>query len=47
MQENTLSKETAEVRGYYAPGCRVIPLVTQRVICGSETEVVGEDEGEW
>lgn len=45
MHNSCLSKET--VKTYESPVCRVIPVETNRVICGSETEIVGEDEGEW
>lgn len=40
-------KETETVNFYESPVCRVISVGTSRVICGSETEIVGEDEGEW
>ena len=44
---NCLLKETEIVNFYESPVCRVISVGTNRVICGSETEIVGEDEGEW
>ena len=47
MTHSSLSKEISDAQVYEAPVCRVISVGTNRVICGSETEIVGEDEGEW
>ena len=47
MEHNCLSKEIADIQVYESPICEVIILGAQRVICASETEIVGEDEGEW
>lgn len=47
MQSNTLSKSNADIQEYESPVCRVIIVGAQKVICASDTEVVGEDEGEW
>ena len=44
---NNLSKESAGIQSYAPPVCTVIIVGTQRVICGSETETVGEVDGEW
>ena len=46
---NNLSKEGAYILLYRPPVCEVILEETQRVICESEseTELVGEIEGEW
>lgn len=44
---NNLSKESAGIQSYAPPVCKVILVGTQRVICTSETENVGETEGEW
>ena len=32
---------------YGAPVCEVLFVAPERIICTSETEHVGEDEGEW
>ena len=47
MEHNYLSKEIADVNVYESPVCEVIMMGAQRVIYASETEIVGEDEGEW
>ena len=47
MDNQNLFIETAEVRVYDSPLCEEILLGPQKVICASDTEVVGEDEGEW
>lgn len=47
MEKNYLSKESVDPEIYAPPVCDVIIVGTQRVICGSETETVGEIEGEW
>ena len=47
MKQNTLSKETEVVNVYESPDCEVLFVDTQKVICDSDTEHVGEDEGEW
>ena len=38
---------TEAAREYEPPVCEIFSVGMQRVICGSETEHVGEDEGEW
>ena len=47
MRNNNLSKEGADTQVYTPPVTQVIYIGTQRVICASETETVGETEGEW
>ena len=47
MQNNTLSRAKADIQEYESPACEMIFVGTQKVICASETEIVGEDEGEW
>ena len=47
MKNNNQFKEIADTREYDAPNCEVYFVGPQRVICDSETEKVGEDEGEW
>ena len=44
---NNLTKTSADIQAYTPPVCEVILVGTQRVICASETETVGETEGEW
>ena len=44
---SNLSKENADIREYASPACEVFVIGPQKVICDSETEKVGEDEGEW
>ena len=44
---NNLSKKGADILLYNPPVCEVILEETQQVICESETELVGETEGEW
>lgn len=45
--KSNLSKERVDFESYAPPICEVIPVGTQMVICASETETVGETEGEW
>jgi len=45
--DNYLSRENADIKRYASPICVVTLVETQRVICGSETETVGETDGEW
>ena len=47
--KNNLTKTSADIQAYTPPVCEVILVGTQRVICASETEteIVGEIEGEW
>jgi len=47
MKHKLLSKETSDIDIYMSPVCEVIFVGAQKVICASDTEVVGEDEGEW
>jgi hypothetical protein len=47
MQNDTLSRANAENREYESPACEMIVVGTQRVICASETEHVGEEDGQW
>ena len=47
MKYNILSKQNAGVREYDAPVCEVFTMVSQKVICTSETERVEEEDGEW
>ena len=47
MKSANLYKATVALRAYEAPACEIFTVGLQRVICGSETEHVGEDEGEW
>ena len=47
MQNNTLSRAKADIQEYESPVCKKIFVGTRRVICASDTEVVGENEGEW
>jgi hypothetical protein len=47
MKIDYLSKGIADAQGYESPVCEVLFVGTQKVICASDTEVVGEDEGEW
>ena len=47
MQNNTPSKANADIQEYESPACEVIFVGAQKVICGSEAEIVGEDDGEW
>ena len=47
MQNNTLSRAKADIQEYESPVCEMIFVGAQRVICASDTEVVGENEGEW
>ena len=47
MKNNNFSTENAEAKSYASPICQLIDVDTQRVICASETEKVGETEGEW
>lgn len=47
MKNSALHKESADTQVYTPPVCQVILVGTQRVICGSETESVGETDGEW
>lgn len=35
------------VKEYDAPVCSVLSVGTQSIICSSETEKVGETEGQW
>ena len=44
MENNT--KETT-LASYRAPKCKQIEIAPQSFVCGSETENVGEKEGEW
>ncbi len=44
---NDLFQKGADIQLYNPPVCEVILDETQRVICESETEIVGETEGEW
>ena len=47
MQNDTLSRANADIKEYETPVCRCIIIGSQRVICASDTEIVGEDDGEW
>ena len=47
MKNNILPNDIADIQVYNTPVCEVILVGTQRVICASETERVGEIEGEW
>ena len=47
MKNNGQAGGNAAARGYEAPVCEIFGVSVQRVICDSETEKVGEDEGEW
>ena len=47
MLNNTLSRAKADIQEYESPVCEMFFVGAQRVICASETEIVGEDEGEW
>ena len=47
MNNINLSKENTGVRNYDSPVSEMYIIGPQRVICDSETEHVGEDEGEW
>ena len=47
MKQYTLSEETADINVYESPICEVHFMGTLKVICDSDTEHVGEDEGEW
>lgn len=47
MKTNNLSKVGTDNQVYYPPICEVILDETQSIICESETETVGETEGEW
>lgn len=47
MKYNNLTKTGADNQAYTPPVCKAILVGTQRVICASETEKVGETEGEW
>lgn len=47
MKHSYLSKEISGIQVYEAPVCEVVYLGAQKVICASDTEVVGEEEGEW
>lgn len=47
MQSTNLSKDNKERKDYEIPDSKVINVGVQRVICGSETEKVGETNGEW
>lgn len=40
-------KKSMKKNVYDTPLCEVLSVSTQNVICGSETEHVGEKEGEW
>ena len=42
-----LSEKCTDSRFYDPPICQVFVLDTHRVICASETETVGEVDGEW
>lgn len=47
MQNNNLSKEKTEDRGYHTPACEVSFVDQDTILCDSGTERVGEDNGEW
>jgi|GEM_PF-6219432 len=47
MNKNNQSTVIADRKGYVSPVCNVFFVGPQRIICDSETEKVGEDEGEW
>lgn len=47
MEKNYLSNKIADFNVYESPTCEVFFVGTQKVICASDTETVGEDEGQW
>ena len=47
MNSDTLIKKGASIKNYVSPHFTVIILEPQKVLCASETEIVGETEGEW
>ena len=47
MKATNLSGESKKSQEYSSPLCKVISLKTRTILCLSETENVGETEGEW
>ena len=47
MKKDNLPNENATAHSYAPPVCQEFYVGTQRIICASETEKVGETEGEW
>lgn len=47
MNSDILIKKKESIKKYVSPHFTVIILEPQKVLCASETEIVGETEGEW
>lgn len=47
MNSDILLKKGASIRKYVSPHFTVIVIEPKKVLCASETEIVGETEGEW
>lgn len=47
MKSHNLTKETTGTKAYTPPVCEVIDLEAQKIICASQTESVGENDGVW
>ena len=47
MNKNNLPNFKTNTKVYIPPTCQVILIETQRVICASGTEDVGEFDGVW
>ena len=47
MNNNTSRRGNTGALNYATPVCQELHVDTQGVICASDTETVGEDEGEW
>ena len=47
MKSNNLPNGMAGARSYVPPVCKEFYVGAQSIICASETEIVGETEGEW
>ena len=47
MINYNLNKKSTGTKVYTPPVCEVIYVETHKIICASETENVGEFDGEW
>ncbi len=47
MKIDSQASEKAAVREYVVPACEILSVGLQSLVCNSETEHVGETEGEW